>query len=330
MNRIVCTGDSHTWGQGASPEAEKQFRPPVVAGDLRPMPLGVKSFVSLLRDEVNRLTGSSARETTAAELIRGYGLEPAENGAAIGERPLAFHAGRGLVRLLFKGRAGESRAAVTLDGRLVETVDLFAAKPGDTYLPVPVFVNEPGGGLIEIKSVEGRVSVYATELYEGDAAVVNAGVGSCGSERYGSEFWPRFVEPCGPDILVIQAPTINDWLTGCTPRACRGKLRELIQKGKAAGARPILVTAAPILGPQALPFNSEPYDRFVEASRLAAAEEGVRVADANAAMNNLLETLPPEVWGSRLFADNWHVNALGHRLYAEAVLPVLKNLLGAS
>ena len=36
MKRILCTGDSHTWGEGAAGLAE-EFDPPMVTGDLRPV-----------------------------------------------------------------------------------------------------------------------------------------------------------------------------------------------------------------------------------------------------------------------------------------------------
>lgn len=51
MLKIVCTGDSHTWGQGAKGAVEA-FDPPVVAGELRPVDFGTGSYVNVLRRAV--------------------------------------------------------------------------------------------------------------------------------------------------------------------------------------------------------------------------------------------------------------------------------------
>ena len=48
MKRILCTGDSHTWGQGAT-GLMTMFDPPVCNGDLRLTPFIVESYVNRLR-----------------------------------------------------------------------------------------------------------------------------------------------------------------------------------------------------------------------------------------------------------------------------------------
>ena len=48
MKIIVCTGDSHTWGQGAQGACEG-FATPLMGGDLRPVAWESNGYVNLLR-----------------------------------------------------------------------------------------------------------------------------------------------------------------------------------------------------------------------------------------------------------------------------------------
>ena len=71
MKFIICTGDSHTWGQGPAGLLEHFTDPEVQAGELRPSPFDVPFYVNLVRDEVNRRTGSSAYEEEPRTVIEG-------------------------------------------------------------------------------------------------------------------------------------------------------------------------------------------------------------------------------------------------------------------
>lgn len=67
IKTIVCTGDSHTWGQGPKGVCEYFSSSlgggnSVCAGDLRPVPFKFPCYVNLIRDEINKISGSSIYE----------------------------------------------------------------------------------------------------------------------------------------------------------------------------------------------------------------------------------------------------------------------------
>ena len=57
MKKICFTGDSHTWGEGASGLVES-FNPPVLGGDKRFAGFEYPSYVNLIRKTgvINRIT----------------------------------------------------------------------------------------------------------------------------------------------------------------------------------------------------------------------------------------------------------------------------------
>ena len=67
MKRILCTGDSHAWGQGVKGLLE-EFTPAVVAGDLRLASFRTAGYVNRLRRRVEEKTGSFSREWSAGAL----------------------------------------------------------------------------------------------------------------------------------------------------------------------------------------------------------------------------------------------------------------------
>jgi hypothetical protein len=85
----------------------------------------------------------------------------------------------------------------------------------------------------------------------------------------------------------------------------------------------VMMTVAPIAGPQDVPFNKTPYSEYVEESRKAAEICNVPLSDANAVMNRQMEGLTEDEAFKLLFNDNWHVNAYGHSIYANEVYKTL-------
>lgn len=61
MKKICFTGDSHTWGEGASGLAES-FNPPVVGGEKRFSGFEYPSYVNLVRKAVLDKTNSVNHE----------------------------------------------------------------------------------------------------------------------------------------------------------------------------------------------------------------------------------------------------------------------------
>lgn len=277
MKTIVCTGDSHTWGQGPH-GVEAYFNdPPVCGGDLRPVPFTFPCYVNLLRDEINSRTGSFAIEK--------------EPKTEIGE-------------LVISERIGLARFFYRFGGHnhiIAESV--FANTITETENAIYIF-NET----LTVKP-KHSLYLYRYELYGGSCAVINAGVGSCTTTRYLSQFYENYVRTINPSVIVAEAHTINDWLNRISLSDVNGNLKNILTG--CSGARAILVTVSPIGGETALPFNELEYDLYIKESRRAAEEADAKTADAN------------KIMGTDKFTDNWHVNEAGHRVYFKTILDAL-------
>lgn len=320
MIRILCTGDSHTWGQGTE-GLEKEFDPAWVGGELRLTGFEAGSYVNRLRRMVNAATGSSAREWTARDISRmtNIGFE-APCALLDGEIELSFEGE--LVRMEF-GMAQEASAAeILIDGGFSGEWDLQSERTVNAWKLATL---HPGKGrhVLTVRAKKGLVRLFRIEVYEGACAVINSGIGSCPAERLRTDFWKDYVEAVQPDIVLMEAHTINDWLTGETPEEHCRILRRLMADVRQMGAEPVLMTVAPIGGDQILPGLAAEYDRFVEAGRRAARLESVRLCDANALMKIMISGMNERQTSDYLLADNWHPNDRGHAVYAQLLYEAL-------
>lgn len=269
MFKIVCTGDSHTWGQGV-PGLLESFSPPIVAGEKRLVPFRFPCYVNLLREYANKKYSGFASEAVFPDM-------PAAPRLAL--------SGAELWRVQYRVGLGECCAEIVFGGELVL----------------------PDGA-----------ELYRIESYFGGAAVLNGGVGSCPQGQYLDSFWGSRVEAARPDLVVVEPCSINDWIEGLGPDESRRRTCETFARISALGARALLLTVSPIAGEQIR--NGFNYGDYIAASREAASACGVPIADANAKMTKLLAGLNPSEARKLLYSDDWHVNALGHRLYAEEII----------
>ena len=254
MKTIVCSGDSHTWGQGPAGVETYFADPAVVAGELRPVPFGYPCYVNLLRDEINRRSGSTAFETEPKIEITGdYVTDRSAD----------------LARFYYRYEGHNNIIAESV----------FAADGvRETENAVYVF-----GDTITIKP-KHRLFLYRCELYSGRYAVINAGVGSCTTTRYLKQFYKDYVQHHDPCLIIAQAHSINDWLNRVPLSDVKRNLINILNGCPQAKA--LLLTVAPIGGKTALPFNETDYDKYIEESRLAAKSAGCAIADGNRAIGN--------------------------------------------
>jgi len=164
------------------------------------------------------------------------------------------------------------------------------------------------------------------EFYTGSAAVINCGIGSCTTFRYLTEYWDDYVLKLKPSLVILEPHTINDWLSGNSPHIYGQNLQEMVSRLKRQNCRLVMLTVSPIMGPQAEPFNSTPYDEYVQQSRRTAQSLGIPLCDANDKMAKMIKGLSEEEAFNLLFRDNWHVNELGHKIYADTILETLINM----
>lgn len=225
IRTIVCTGDSHTWGQGASLEAQNKLNPPVMAGDLRPLTFDQGDYVSLLRKMVSQETDSFYGEISVEKFP---GVEMFENCAIVENSPLTVEKPANLFRIFFKCQCLPSTAAIYLDGQKVKIVELQAEETTNAFVQIPVFAAENTSHRLEIQAVTDRVLVYRLEWYSGAYAVINSGIGSCPSKRFGTVFWDSYVVAYRPN-----GGTHHQRLAHrCIPRVVPATIGRPVEKGK--------------------------------------------------------------------------------------------------
>ncbi len=322
MRRLLCTGDSHTWGQGA-PGLEDEFDPPVIPGELRLAGFGTGGYVNLLRARIHRETGSYAREWRAADIASQPGIGWEAPCALVGAVPFRCAFSGELLRVEWQAASEPTRAVVEIDGE-ARTIELPGDPSGTSYrlwtLPLPAGEHE-----VAFRSAGNPVRLFRVECYGGPWAVINSGIGSCPAGTYRERYWNDYVAAVQPAITLVEAHTINDWLTGDPPALYAQRLTRLIRDIRALGSAVILLTVSPIAGPQIQPGLCAPYDAYVEASRRVAEQEGVPLCDAHAAMKACLDGMTEEEARAWLYADPWHVNERGHALYAQLLYNTLRN-----
>ncbi len=323
MKRILCTGDSHTWGQGTA-GLEKEFVPEWVGGELRLASFQSGCYVNRLRRLVNRATGSTACEWTAQELARMDGAVFETPWAMVGRDGISLQTEAELIRIELAMTSEGSYAVILVDGETVFTGSLQTENAHNAYRLITLHLSE-GKHQLSILSAEGVVRVYRVEAYAGPCAVINSGIGSCPVQKFREVFFGDYAEAVRPDVVLMEAHTINDWLTGDTPNQYRSHLQGLIGDVRRLGAVPVVLTVAPIGGEQILPGLARRYDEFVEAGRQAVKASGARLCDANMLMKCAADGMSGQEMKLYLLADNWHVNDRGHAMYAQLLFDVLSN-----
>ena len=334
MLRILCTGDSHTWGQGAAGLTES-LDPPAEAGDRRLTGFSFGGYVDCLRRKAAARTGASFAEWDAKALAKAGGLAFAPPFALLtGRLTLPFSGA--LLRLEYALDEAPAAFSASVDGIPVGGGTLPAReKPIDCrLLTVPL---AEGTHTLTLTVSRGTLPLYRLETYAGAVAVVNGGVGSCPCFRYRETHFAELVRPLRPDVVLCEAHTINDWIAGAPPEVYAARLLALLRDCQAAGAAVTLMTVMPILGDQRWQGGAL-YADYVEASRRAAAAAGVPLCDANAAFAAALAGLSAQAAAAQWYDDPWHPNSRGHRLYAGLLADALtaqgyfpaKNVVGGT
>lgn len=314
MIRILCTGDSHTWGQGVSGIME-EYDPPVVAGDLRLASFRSNGYVNVLRRTLEKHTGSYSQEWYAKDIADQYGIEFVKPCAIIEYEGIEIAFTGSMLRIELQLGDSVTKPEVIIDHVLKEIPNLCPAQSLNNYR-LYTFLLEEGEHTVSIRAIEGQVLLYKVESYGGSCAVINSGVGSCSARRYYEEFWDDHVMQVQPDIIIAEAHTINDWLLNKTAAIYKEDLKFLIKMFQSISAKVVLLTVSPIRGNQFLTGNKDQYSDYVEVSRMVAAETGVEVCDANAIMSRRMSE-------ENIFDDDWHPNEHGHAIYTE----LLKNII---
>lgn len=327
---IPFIGDSHTWGEGVG--AEKSFDPAVCCGDLRPLPFTPPCYVNLLRDRLNAETGSSCSEYEGEALTSLCEGKEGVFGVVAG-KSLVIRESFDLARIFFYAGSEEAMVKLTAStpsGNTTVTETLFS----DTSLmSVAVKVahilprkGETAHTLTVTCEEDCRALVYRVELYRGEYALLNCGIGSCPTKKFVESYFDRYVASLSPYAILFEGCTINDWL--CTPSDLKyaAHLRRMLSAQRDLTSRVLWHTVTPIGGSQ-ISRQGTVYTDYVNTMRSVAAEAGVALVDCNAEMAAILAPMSEDEQNAYFYHDPWHPNGEGHRLYAEAIWPRLKGLL---
>lgn len=282
MKTIVCTGDSHTWGQG-DPSVIEYFGNQITGGDLRPVPFHLPCYVNIVRNEVNRITGSSAYDVDYRMFI----TEKFDPGIPCG-----------LARFYF---ACQTEPAVcTINGK---PFFIPASWGNNSYVTAAVFCERH-----IVLLPEGGVFLYRGEFYDGGYAVINSGVGSCTSVRYIQDYYTRYVSVFNPAFVIAEGHSINDWINRVPLHDTRRALKTILNHHRPDGCEGMLLTVSPVNGPTTEPYNTIDYYEYIKESRKAGEEAGAAVLDGYTAI------------GNGHYSDNWHPDSEGHKIYARLIL----------
>ncbi len=325
MKRILCTGDSHTWGQGAKGILE-ELDTPAVAGDLRLVSFRNGSYVNRLRRYVERATGSRSFEWLAAELAEIGGAPFSAPCAMIGDKPLKLKFTGQFLRVEYSLGSVPCEWELTVDGA-VEAHEVSPAAAGENCYRFVCCHTGAGEHELELRVLSGVLPLFRIESYDGDFAVINSGVGSCPTFQLSKTFFKDHVADIRPDIILAEAQTINDWLQTPTVNGYAKNLEALLTSFEELGAQVVLMTVSPVEGGQR--WQGGPlYGDYVEASRQVAKKLGIPLCDANKPMCGQIFGMTEQEAMSHLFSDPWHPNDLGHTIYARMLAGALEPLIG--
>lgn len=321
MKRILCTGDSHTWGQGAA-QLMEEFAPPAVAGDLRLASFRSGGYVNRLRRMVEQATGSRSWEWEARELATLAGVDYAPPCAMLKEATLTLPFTGALLRVEYALGDAPCEWELLVDGARRAGGGVPAAVAPNTYRLVHIHLEE-GAHTLVVRALRGTLPLFRVECYAGEYAVLNGGIGSCPTHRLLEQYFDDHVVDVRPAIVLAEAHTINDWIADPSPRVHAERLEALLKAFRSLGAQVALMTVAPIGGDQRWQ-GGPPYGEYVDASRRVAACLGLPLCDANGEMHRRTEGMSAEEVSAFLLDDPWHPNDCGHAIYAELLMRTLR------
>lgn len=334
MKLIVCTGDSHTCGQGAdSIKTSAKPKDPNARYDTAGKGIGVSAcdletpgYVNLVREYLLEHTASRYAVAYPDDLAAQYGCT-VERGMCVLDGELVSENSWELMLLCVAEEEAPAELAVYFDGVLHATYVLQTDRPrynDVSYRNVPIRC--AGVRSVRLVPRSGRGRLRHIQFAAGEYAVVNSGVGSCSSERYLEECLPYCVDAFRPDIIIAEGHSINDWIQYNSAQKHYETLKTLMQTFRANGAQVVFLTVAPIEGRQENAAGI-PYGEFIAASKQMATELALPTADANEAFARALASIALERRSDEMYVDRWHVCGKGHRIYAECIIEQLKKLL---
>lgn len=334
MKIILCTGDSHTCGQGSDNiKSASKPKNPNNRYDTSGKGIGgttcdlvVPGYVNLVRQHIIQTTASRHDFVDSYVLAaqQGYSMN---DECVLLDKELVLNNTWDLLLLCVGEQTELAQIAVYLDGELYKTETLHTPVPRYnewSFRNIPVWCQ--GAKEVKLVPVSGKPYLRHIQYAAGEYAVINSGIGSCTSGRYLNECFDYCVTDFKPDIIVVEGHSINDWIQYKTAAEHHDTLKAMMEKFLELGAQVLFTTVSPIESKQENAAGVL-YQDFIDASRQAAAELNIPIADAHEKFKEALAPIPKENQSDFMYVDRWHVNARGHKIYADAICEKLDAML---
>lgn len=334
MKIILCSGDSHTCGQGADNiKSATKVKNPNDKYNTSGKGLGggacdlvTPGYVNLVRRYVTENTKSVHAFEDWNALSAKYGYPMAEEGCLL-DQTLVLENQWDMILVCVGEQPEPAVLDIYLDGKLYKTETLHAPVPRYnewSFRNVPIWC----GGAKEVKLVPVSGNVYIRHLQygAGEYVVINSGIGSCTSKRYLNDCFDYCVTDFKPDIVIAEGHSINDWINYATAQEHYDTLKAMVEKMQGMGAKVLFTTVSPIESKQENAAGVL-YQDFIDASRKMAKDLELPVADAHEKFKEALAPIPKEEQSDYMYVDRWHVNARGHKIYADAIIEKLGAML---
>lgn len=334
MKIILCTGDSHTCGQGSDNiKSATKVKNPNDRYDTSGKGLGggacdlvCPGYVNLVRRFVVENTDSRHALEDMQTLNAKYGCPLDEEGVLL-DKELVIENNWDLMALCVGEQPEAAQVAIYLDGALYKTETLHTPVPRyNDWSFRNVLIRCGGAKEVKLVPVSGKPFIHHIQYAAGEYAVINSGIGSCTSKRYLNECFDYCVTDFKPDIVVAEGHSINDWIQYKTAQEHYDHLKAMMERFLAMGAKVLFTTVSPIESKQENAAGVL-YQDFIDASRRMAADLKLPVADAHERFKEALAPIPKEEQSDYMYVDKWHVNARGHKIYADTITEKLKEML---
>ncbi len=112
---------------------------------------------------------------------------------------------------------------------------------------------------------------------------------------------------------------INCWIHQLTLKTYESTLSQMAAEAQKMGARPVIMTLAPVLEEQYIGSSGIPYRAYNQTARALAGTLQLPLIDAEACFDRALAGLEESFRRERAYRDKWHVNSWGHHLYFSCI-----------
>lgn len=326
MKFILCTGDSHTQGEGAKGFANRVpvewVRPYNNKGEgvgyNRPFS-DCDCYVNLLRDYVNE------KANVKDEMIFISADVPYVD---IGESITFQCEDKNALILTFAAKEEESVALIMADGKEIKKKKLVTNMPRHVdYSVWDVYVDCEGKKEITIVAEKGIVNLISARVVCGDYAIINCGVGCCDCGAYYKNYVKQLIEEFSPWMFVAEAHTINDWLTGETPDEYKENLKLLIDTMMDNAEHVVVLVPSPIIESDNRPTVTAKYKEYINKIYELAEESHYEIVDAYQYMYEEIKDLTNDEKYIVMLKDQLHVNDHGHKIYADKIFEKISDLI---